>query len=393
MEEKIKSLIKGKSYEQLPSEAYISPIIQDMVLQAKKNNLSFNALKIVLLLCANLKDQQIKKSQKHQLDLFDNEWFEIDNNTPYTVQLAFRFSDFLPKGNKNYGPVKDGIDELQQYNEIQEFSKVDPHTGKVRNFKLKSAFISSYLVEEGHGFKITINNYWYRALINLTERFNPFIKNLVFNLNPNAVIFYFYLKSLPIINTLEYKDLVDKIGSTAKRITGTIIKIENFLKIFNSNLKYESKIKEKILDPIRNELNTYADISFNYQFESGKIKIVTYEISSLPKIEKNSDVDTGKIREAINYKVKKYKLSRVDAQLLIEVYLKYTYDIVLVATNKKRILRDLTGETYVTVLNTLVEQYAEQNKAKVDKNAYGDDQRKKMRDKLRNSFKNLKVEL
>lgn len=390
----IKEKINGVSYNELSTTANIAPEIQEIILRSKREALSFNAVKIILLLSANLKDRQFKRHSKKQLDLFDNEWFEVDNNIDYSVQLNFKFSDFLPRGNKNYSQVKNGIDELQEFNHTIEFQRTE-EDGRVRNFKLKSAFISSYIMEEGNGFKITINNYWYRTLLNITHRFNPYLKSIIFNLNHNSLIFYFYLKTLPLINSDEYNDMMDKIGHHAKKIKGTIIKQENFVKIFDSNRRYESDIRRKLLDPIRNDLNKFSDISFNYKFEDRKIKIVTYEVGRVQvaeKIIKNDEIN--KIRNALNYKVRKYELSKTDAYFLLELYIKYTYDVVFKASNKNRRLRGKTGKEYIIEYNKLMEDYLIRNN--IDLNDLGYDEKpkeketteeKKIREARKNSIK------
>lgn len=382
----IKESIVGKNYVQLQTTGNIAPEIQEIILQSKREALSFNAVKIILLLSANLKDRQIKRHTKHQLDLFDNEWFEVDNNIDYSVQLSFKFSDFLPKGNKNYSQVKDGIDELQEFNHTIEFKRIEDD-GRVRNFKLKSAFISSYIMEEGNGFKITINNYWYRTLLNITDRFNPFLKSIIFNLNHNTLILYFYLKSLPIINSSEYNDMLDKIGDNVQKIKGTIIKTENFVKLFDSSVRYESDVKRKLLDPMRNNLNKFGDISFNYKFEDDKLKLVAYEVGHVQIAEKITDDETNKIKNAINYKVKKYDLSSTDSHMLITIYLKYTYDIVFKASNKNARLRNLKGEKYIQEYIQIMEEYIRINK--IDLNVVGYNSNE-MRESLKKRFTNRK---
>lgn len=162
----------------------------------------------------------------------------------------------------------------------------------------------------------------------------------------------------------------EKIGYSAKEIKGTVIKIENFVKLFDLDYKYESDIKRKLLEPYRNELNKFSDISFNYKIENGKIYIITYEMTSVKVVSKVLDVEEGKIRSAINYKVKKYNMSIVDSNFLIEIYLKYTYNIVLKATNKNKNLRGLTGSAYITQFNELIENYIKINAIKLEAVGY-----------------------
>lgn len=357
---KVKETIKGKKYKHLPATGNISPEIQSIILKSKTKSLSFNAIRIILLLSANLKDRQFRKHKKKQLDLFDKEWFDVNNNIDYSVQLNFKFSDFLPPGSKNHSQVKKGIDELQEFNHTIEFTKIGKNN-KERIFKLKSAFISSYIMEEGNGFKMTINNYWFRTLLNITERFNPFLKSIVFNLNHNSLIFYFYLKTLPYIDPKEYQDLVSKIGDLAEKRKGTIISKENLLEIFNSNIKYNSDIKRKLLDPIRKDLNKQADISFNYKIEGDNIKLVTYEVGRVKVEEKLIDYENNRIRGALNYKVKRYKLDEMQAIKLIEIYLIFTYDIVLKASSRNKRLKGLIGDEYITEFYALMRDYIKKN--------------------------------
>lgn len=385
----VKKEIKGKGFDKLPMVAMMAPQMMDFILQMKSLGFSANAIKVILILSANLKEQQNilrQKDKKRQLDLFDNEWMLVENNASYSVQFNFKFADFLPKGNKNYKQVKDGLDELQEFNHTLSFSKFDEAQGKMRHFKLKSALIQSYIMEEGNGFKMIINNFWYRALVNVSESFNSYFKGIVFDLNFNSTILYFYLKFLPYVKAKEYHELKEKIGLSAKEIKGTQIKFENFVKLFNLDYKYESDIRRKLLEPIRNELNKFSDISFNYKIEDGKIYIITYEMSSLAVANKVIDVEENKIRNAINYKVKKYDMSKTDATFLIEVYIKYTYNVVLKATNKNKHLRGLTGTEYVSKFQELIEHYIKVNGISLEKISY--ENMKEMRTTLRKGFYN-----
>jgi len=365
MTEKIKihEAIVGKKLDKLPKIAKLPPEILGIIKDAKSNKLSIYAVRVILLIIANLKDRQLIKP--YQLDLFNNEWFDVDNDNSYSVQLSFKFSDFLPAGNKNYAQIKKGLDELQELNQTIEFIKKE-NDGRERKFFLKSAFISSYLLEEGNGFKMVINNYWYRTLLNVTVSFNPYLKSIAYNISSlNVLMFYFYLKSLPIVNETKYKDLVGKVGESAIRLKGTTIFLKNFVKLFSASYKYESDIRKRLTDPIRAELNKHTDLSFNYKIENEKIYIVAYEVTSVLIDEKIYDLDLNKIRNAIKYKVERYNLGIVESNMLIEIYLKYTYSIVLKATDKKRALRDLFGKEYLDVFKALIEEYIKHNKSDV----------------------------
>src|SRR5690606_39178753 len=106
-------------------------------------------IRIVLLIAANLNSRQMY--QKKQLSLFDEEWMEI-NDSSFVTQFSFHYSDFLPKGSKNYQPITKGLLELKQYETKVKLEKKD-NDGKVRFFDLYSSVISDIIFEKNVGFK------------------------------------------------------------------------------------------------------------------------------------------------------------------------------------------------------------------------------------------------
>jgi hypothetical protein len=389
----IKQEIKGVGYEKLPIKAMIAPKMLDFILSMRTMGFSKNALRIVLILSANLKEKQMQLRQKDklkQLDLFDSEWIDVDNDKSYSVQFNFKFSDFLPKGSKNYAQVRKGLDELQEKNYLIEFQKVGEN-GKVKKYQLKSAFISSYLMEEGNGFKMIINNFWYRTLIDVTYSFNSYIKPIIFNLSASSTIFYMYLKKLDVIrpNDLEFHRSLITEYNLSGEIKGTRMKKETFRELFGLSYKYDNDLKREALDLWRSELNQYADLSFGYRIDDKYIYLITYEPTK-NLIENNLvNVEEAKIRSAVTYKMKNKSLGLAEVTYLVEIYLKYTYSVVFKATERKSALKDLKGQAYIDMFLALVESYVRAKAIDITKIAYINTH--EMRTALRKGYKGKEV--
>lgn len=371
----IKEVIKGIGYDKLPAVGYIAPKIEEYILQMRNEGCSINAARIVLILSANLKEKQrlfIGKDKSQQLDLFDNEWLDVNNNKSFSVQLNFKFKDFLPKGSKNYALVRKGLDELQERNQLLIFQR-ENDKGEMKEVRLKSALISSYLMEEGNGFKMIINNFWFKALIQVEDHYNKFIKNIIFNLSYNSLLFYMYLQTLKEIQSKDIKNydlIIHELGALIEKPKGTRMKKDTFREKFGIDYKYDSDLKRKVLDVWRSELNNNTDLSFGYSIDDTYITIVTY-VPKKTLIESDLiEIEENKIKAAINYKFKNNQLDSTQLLVLLEVYLKYTYQVVFKATERKPALRGLKGEAYVEMFKQVVASYVDRNRIDLSKICY-----------------------
>lgn len=393
MKDNIKEEISLIPNKYLSEKGMLSPEIRKYILEnnkkvviidGKEKPFSIHALRIIIVLAFNLKERQMKfrsKDRSQQLKLFDDEWLDVENNEAMSVQVNFKYADFLPKGSKNTEYVRIGLEELQERNYLLEFEKIDG-SGRARKLRLKSSLISQYLLEEGKGFKLVINNFWYRALINVSEYYTPVLKNTIFSLTHNAMIFYIYINGLPQIKNEKDKERNKKLEEFGKEMQlgdriylcrGTIIKKKNLVKMFNTNYIYDSKIEEKILRPIRQELNK-TNMSFNYKFDNDNIIIVVYEILSTQVSMGLVTTSESDIIEAVGYRYKKKNLTPTQAVLLCELYLKYTYNVVNKATSRKSNLRNLEGDDFISVFKFLIEKYVKDNRINIEEIAYPDKQ-------------------
>ena len=89
----IKEELTGVPVHKLPSkEARLAPKMLEFILSMRELGFSLNATRIVLVLSANLYHKQsvfYGKEGKQQLDLFDQEWLDIDNDKDISAQLSF----------------------------------------------------------------------------------------------------------------------------------------------------------------------------------------------------------------------------------------------------------------------------------------------------------------
>ena len=246
MKTKVKQIIEGKNKNSLPEVSRIPNILNNYLLGNKDKKLSIHSLRIILVILSSIKDKQLRDDA--QLSLFDKYWFDTDKSTTYTTQFNFYLKDFLPKNSENYDCVKEGLKSLVSYTVEQKFIE------KNNEVTVIGGLISNLVYNKGKkGVKFEMNAYWYKVFVDLSKNYNKFLSSVIFNISSsNALLFYLFLKTLKEGTTMKMETLNDKL---------------------QTNYKEWWKIKQKILDPIRNELNKNADLSFNYEIKDNKANI------------------------------------------------------------------------------------------------------------------------
>ena len=318
----------------------ISKNITDIILSSKKLGLSINAIRAILVILSSLRSKQMH--QKTQLSLFDS-FTDITNDSNSTVSFTFLWKDFLPEGSKNYKKAEEGLVELASYSGKKEFKNEmgDP-------IRVYASIISDITVNDRQqGVRFNMNIVWYRLFLEITN-YNKFSNRVIFEVpSVNALSWYFFLKTLP------NKD------NKGNPIDSHCFTLKNINEKFCSDYKYWGKIKEKILDPIKQTLDRTADISFNYKIVNEKVYIVIYNLdASVPMTFPSHE--NLKIANTIKYQRKKSKLSLDESLILESLYKKYTYALVYKATVRRSSLKDLTGMKYVEEVHRLIIE--EQNK-------------------------------
>lgn len=391
----IKDTVLGNHFSNFSKNFNVPNDFADIIIKAHQNGISNKGIRILGCICLNLNNRQIgAKKNDLQLQLFNDEWFSFDNDSPLGVDLSFKYSDFLPKGNKNTNQVKEGILELQSWLYTITFNRI-ARDGKTKEFSYRSPVISSFLTDMNSGFRITLNKYWYRLLIDLSKGFNSFSIMALFDLSFNSLRFYAYLLKLPQITV---KDRYSDSPINLYGEKGTYQNKATFIETFELPYTSPSHIREKFLDRIKKELDLKMDWSFNYAFSNDdkKIAIVAYqtnnydkEILSSPsrsKLMSNiTKLESNSIRRSLTDKVKRYNLSDINMMILAEVYIKYSYYYTLKATNKKADLRGLTGNDYTAKFIEIVDQFMENNRFKSN---FSNDEKLKIREHLFNKIKN-----
>lgn len=357
------NLFIGKTYDDLPTQGNVSPFIQNLIIKSVENKLSLFSLRFIALLSMNLKEKQLLPNgrDRQQLDLFDS-MTDFSKDSGLTYDFSFKYSDFLPKGDKNYIHVKTAIEELQNSIHTISFSRANAQ-GKMIDYTMRSALITSFVTDNKQGFKISINAYWYRALTNLTTNYNKYLKNLIFDLSQNGFIFYFYLQTLPFIKEdeiSEYMELVPSQYSLQPKILhGTRKKTTDLLQMMATNrgLTKKNHIEARVFEPLRQELQKYSDIGFNFKIDKGNTSLVVYPMEkTLAKanIIKSSPL---KVKSSFSYQLQKAKLDYTYTLFLLELYSKYPYEVITKATGRKPQLIGLKGKDYIDAFLLLINAY------------------------------------
>lgn len=321
-----------------PLESYLDKAWNNEIVYPNNIMFDVHSFRILLILVGMVKAKQIQKAT--QLNLFDNDWFSTIKESNNQVQFNFKIKNLVPPNSRNYKEAKNGLSFLVQFVTKQNFLIND------KQVTFESSLINNLIYNDGEkGVKFDMHNYWYRILLNISNGYNQFPTESIFKISFSAYYFYFFLL------TLVHRD-----KATGLRIAGsTQLKMETINQKYKTNYKYWSKIREKILDPIKIVLDKYSDLSFNYNIEGNKCNIVSYfTASSVPQIMTDSDY---RIVKAIGYKRKKHTLDEIEVAFLSNFYKKYGYDTVTAAISRKEILKNLKGRQYLEELHGLLKIY------------------------------------
>ncbi|MEO6102467.1 MAG: hypothetical protein ABIP44_02375, partial [Pseudoxanthomonas sp.] len=302
------------------------------------NPLTIHALRVILVLISIVKKDQVFSTT--QLDLFDEDWYSTEKSTNDQVQFFLKLKDLVPKGSKNYDYAKDGLKFLLK------FVTEEKLMIKGKEVELHSSVISNLVFNDGDkGAKFYMHQYWYRIFIDISKGYNRIATNSIFNISSlHAYLFYLFLTTL----------------RRSKQDAGSCeMRMDTINEKFNTNYKYWSKIKEKILEPVKTALDANSELSFNYSWpiEGDKVTIVAYETKKIAP-ELKSDIDY-RIDKAVRYKKTKHGLNEIQVGQLTGIYKKYSYETVSTAIKRKQELQKLKGEVYLKKLQVILYAYIE----------------------------------
>jgi hypothetical protein len=335
MKNNIKEIIIKKSGDVIPPVSNLPKKLNEWIDLSLRNNnkeLSIHALRIPFILLSIIKNKQL--INQTQLQLFDEDWFDITKETMNSIQFNVLIKDFLPKGSKNYRHVITGLDELVKYVTKEEFIL---ENGNV--VTLTSSIIGNFIHNKNaQGVKFDMNSYWYKVFLDISRTYNQIPIDTIFNISEvNSFKWYLYLKKI--------------------QGTGTNLHLDSLNVIFKTEHKYWSKVEERLLKPIKRELDENSDLSFNYEINNNKLYIAVYKtIASVPIL---NNLEDYKIDKAVRFKEKKYFLNEIEKAQLKSLYIRYGYNSVYNSTSRKRELLSLTGEKYLKELHKYLIAYVE----------------------------------
>ncbi len=342
MKNNIKEIIIKKSGDSIPPVSNLPKKLNgwvDLALRRDTQKLSIHALRIPFVLLSIIKNRQLRNQS--QLQLFDEDWFDVTKETMNSIQFNVLLKDFLPKGSKNYRHVIAGFDELVKYVTKEEFIL---ENGNV--VTLTSSVIGNFIHNKNaKGVKFDMNSYWYKVFLDISRTYNQIPIDTIFNISElNSFQWYLYLKKI--------------------QGTGTTLLLDSVNDIFKTEHKYWSKVEERLLRPIKRELDENADLSFNYQINNNKLYVVVYKtIASVPVL---NNLEDYKIDKAVRFKEKKHALNEVQKAQLKNLYIKYGYNSVYNSTSRKKELLQLTGEKYLKELHKYLIAYVERQQKKAE---------------------------
>lgn len=333
-DKKIIDTIQRVEYVQMHKRTPVPKSINNLLINSKVHNFSIYELRIILVILATLKARKKLIKGEAQLKLFDDGDGSVVSPHDET-RFTFFLKDFLPKGSNHHDRV---LRALKKLNAKTIDTNILDRNGKM--FIHTSSIISEIIYSpEQRGMDIYLNRSWYKSFIDLSSHYNHFFTDIIFEVESvNSVTFYFYLKTL--------------------KEKGTVLSIKRINEIFNTNYSNWNKIKEKLLLPIKNDLDTNMDLSFNYDsidLTLNSMPIVPYETNkTVPVVYNNEDYS---IKKAMIAKRVKYKLSETEYHLLDDLYRRYSYKHVYSATARKKELKGLKSRDYVQGCSNLLKAH------------------------------------
>ena len=329
---KMKDLVK-KNYlnedRQNPNIIRVSRTIENIIKNAKKDEISIHTIRIIVSIVAKIKHDQLTKPK--QLNLF-NDTFLKDSDS--LVKFVFNYPDLLPENYSSIKPLKDSfeflIDYQNTYHKIINENGEDMEIGGgivigKPNFNHKKKTVSFHM-----------NSYWYHAFLNISSsNFNRNLLSIYFKTSSvNTAVFYSWLNTLP-----------EEGGSQPS--------IKWFNEKFKTTYESYSDIDRYLLRNIKKDMDKWGDISFGYNKDLKNKNLINIQRfdKSLPQRPENShkDVDYSKIKYKITYLQDKHGLSKEQGIMLKSVFIKYGYDIIdkLFKMNKKSWTKEVKGDEFI----------------------------------------------
>lgn len=281
--------------------------------QFQKLEFDINELRIVIRML-----QVVKGIQQYEKPI----QIDINNN----VEFIFKVKDLMIDKSKNYHRVYDALKKLREKTITNHDAFIQVGNDKIEAYEM-FGFIESPLFSKNNSIvSVKLKEHWFRYLLDLSKGYTQYLAESIFLFsNPYSPKFYFYIS-----HWFEKK--------------GIKLPFDKFIEEFEIPTNYNvSKIEERILIPVRNELDANADKSFNWKFvyadgkELGQketkrkgtrpiaISIVFYANKN-KEIKKLNSFDHAEAQIVLEKFKKAYKLDENDCMMLYGLFRTYSLE-------------------------------------------------------------------
>lgn len=246
-------------------------------------DIPINALRVIFNIISIISNEQFRPQDRpRQLTLFDEE-FETENNV--FVSMKIRNSKISPSGSTKQ--VIDAYEFLAKFR-MGWYKSLNSKGKEIKTF---GGLISTPSYDHRGYTSFLISSYWLKKLIVIPE-YNYVLYNLVYNIQNNKhILFAIWLTKVP--------------------ETGITIKLTTINQKFNLNYKSGNDFCKLFLRPLRQNLDKFNSLSFNYKHKNDSIMIYPYLTKTI--LDKNIESKTRQELShtyRLNYFKKRFSLSQ-----------------------------------------------------------------------------------
>ncbi len=263
MDKPIYNIVKSvKSDKKNPIIRIGNDFIKEFLFDKDKNavELQITALRIILLIhntftSSNESDFTIfqKANQPIQLKIFEDEFLTEHNNY---IRVSLKNSHISKEQNRSH--IEKAIEFLVKY-KMDWYVSLNEKGQKIRSF---GGLITMPTYEDKGYTTFLISSFWLQKII-LIDTYTAILLQTAFKISSaKEILFLLWLANV-------------------NREKGTKISLELLNERFNLNYKNAKSICDQFLRPLRNKLDKYSLLSFNFSRKVNIIQIMPYSNSNL----------------------------------------------------------------------------------------------------------------
>lgn len=295
------------------------------------------ALRIIFKIYNQISFEQFQnnKNQHVQFSLFDEE-FKTINNT--YARFTFKIKDISDKN--DYEGIKKAIEFLENYK--KEWYKSINSKGEI--IKSYGGLISNPNISKGN-ITFLMSSFWLEKILDFTTGYNVAFTDVPWKVsNSKHILFYLWLLEIP--------------------DNGTSVKFDTIQTAYGFNYKNPHTFVNNFLKSVKNNLDLYSNISFNYSVNSGIISIVKYYTKTINLELKPVTLSNQLITQKLHYWKVRHKLSKENIDSLRNIINldKNSFNIFISAYNllvvdyrrKKQKITVLYGNDFLNVFQEYI---------------------------------------